>query len=634
MKVHFKRLAAAAVAVAMSLSLSVSAFAAVGDPVENGTLTVTGDQLADKYVYAIQMFEARAQEGNDAYTFDSYELIDMWEDFFKDATYFTDEDWKAAGVIEEGETSSATITDYSDAALAYVEWLADENQKEVLMTFANDAKKWAESKDVFKRTYGEGDQASVLQEVTVDPAWSSYAHAQKATKVSTDETKGTTTFTNLNTGYYLVYPEGGSTGVAGVTQGVYTEDARGTDAMLINIPTNETSATWNIKSTYPTVDKTVDTDNEGNGEADDNGSAQLGDTVTFTLTSAVPDMSDYGEFYFAFNDTMSKGLEFVEKTPNNTIDDKDVTVKIGGAEVTTGYTVTLTGNKLKVEFANLKTVYGATTGATITVTYQAKITEDAVSTGDNTLGTAENEANVEYSNDPDSDGHGTSTPDKSKVYTYDIKIEKYWVNAMSGDKNVGVDVDDSWDGNHNMGLESLSLDSEAGEKLLAGATFVLSTLAKTPSAPYGSNGEVELVSMDDGNYRVATDKDTTSTIYEFTTIDTAPIIIKGLEAGTYYLHEIDAPDGFNKLKEPVKIQIVVEPIVGNDATNSATLDNPVYIIDGEVNTAEDNAVKVENKQGIELPETGSIGTIGLTVAGVVIVAIGLFAMPRKKKDQD
>lgn len=623
MKINFKHVAATAMAVAMSLSLAAPAFAAVGDPVENGTLTVTGDQLAGKYVYAIQMFEARAQVGNDAYTFDSYELIDVWEGFFKDAAYFTDEDWKAAGVIEEGETASAAITDYSDAALAYVEWLADENQKEELMTFANEAKKWAESENVFTRTYGEDDQASVLQNVEVNSAWRNYAHAQKAIEVSTDETKGTTTFDSLNTGYYLVYPEGGSTGVAGKTQGVYTDTARGTDAMLINIPTNETSVTWNIKSTYPTVDKTVDTDNDGNGEAADNGSAQVGDTVTFTLTSKVPDMTDYDEFYFAFNDTMSKGLEFVQKTPNDAIEADDVTVKIDGAEVDTGYTVTLEGKKLKVEFTKLNTVPGATTGATITVTYQAKITEDAVSTGDSILGTAENEANVEYSNDPNSTGHGTSTPDKSKVYTYDIKIEKYWVDAASGD----VEVDGSWDGNHDMELESLSLDTN--EKYLAGATFVLSTSQETPTktgdpAAYGP----EVVRLA-GNVDTGLTVDPDGNVTEFTT-KAAAVIIKGLEAGTYYLHEIDAPDGFNKLKEPVEIQIVVEPIVGNDATNSATLDKPVYIIDDTANSQVDNAVKVENKQGIELPETGSIGTIGLTVAGVAIVLLGVFA-PRKKK---
>ena len=595
MKVNFKRVATAALAVAMSLSLNVSAFAAVGDPVENGNLTVTGDQLDGKYVYAIQMFEARAQEGNGAYTFDSYELIDVWEDFFKDKAYFTDDDWKAADVIKEGETAAA-ITNYSDAALAYVEWLADENQKEKLMTFANDAKKWAESKNVFTRTYGEGDQASVLQDVEVTSAWSNYARAQKATKVGADETKGTTTFEGLNTGYYLVYPEGGSTGKAGQTQGVYTDTARGTDAMLINIPTNEDSTTWNIKSTYPTVDKTVDTDNGGDGEADDNGSAQVGDTVTFTLTSKVPDMTDYETFYFAFNDTMSKGLEFVEKTPNDGINANDVTVKINDVDVKSSkYTVTYDArsHKLSVVFTDLKKVT-TETGATITVTYQAKITEEAVSTDDNIFGTAENEANVEYSNDPNSGGHGTSTPDESKVYTYQIGVHKY-----TGD----------W---------------SSSAAYLPGAKFVLSKSEETPSTPYDSDENVIKLVGSDNEYCVATADDVENTTYEFTTNDAGEIVIKGLEAGTYYLHEVAAPDGYNKLKEPIKITISV-------SGGNASLEAPVYTIGSTANTAKDDTVGVQNKKGIELPETGSIGTIGLTALGVVVVVAGLFAFPRKKK---
>ena len=75
------------------------------------------------------------------------------------------------------------------------------------------------------------------------------------------------------------------------------------------------------------------------------------------------------------------------------------------------------------------------------MTYQAKITKDAVSTGDDIFGTANNQANVEYSNDPGSTGHGTSTPDESKVYTYNVKIEKYWVDEEEGSQGVDVGVD-------------------------------------------------------------------------------------------------------------------------------------------------------------------------------------------------
>ena len=115
-----------------------------------------------------------------------------------------------------------------------------------------------------------------------------------------------------------------------------------------------------------------------------------------------------------------------------------------------------------------------------------------------------------------------------------------------------------------------------------------------------------------------------STTYEFTTNATGEIVIKGLEAGTYYLHEVAAPNGYNKLKEPIMITISV-------SGEGASLEAPVYTIGSTENTPNDDTVGVQNNQGIELPETGSIGTIGLTALGVVVVVAGLFAFPRKKK---
>lgn len=641
MKFHFKHVATAALAVAMSLSLAVPAFAegpAAPTPVTKGNLTVTGHELTGKNVFAVRMFKATATKnsGDSGYDYASYELEDNWLPFFKAE--------KEPGVTGS-EYSEAEITlpqsptkeDYKKAALKYLEWLATNknNNEKNWADFAEEAQDWlyAQESPVFTVKDTEGVKTVTIADAWDDNKLASYVTATEVDKPADNLPTGTATFTDLPTGYYVVYPEGGSTGnnIGSVAE----QPARGTDAMLINIPTGNKKETWNIKSTFPTVDKTVkdengntpDKDGAGAGNAD-NGSAQVGEEVTFTLTSKVPDMSDYQDdgdkFYFAFHDTLSKGLEFVEDSVSVTIG------KVSNDALTTSYDVTepapANGNKLDIVFEKLNEVPGISVGDTITVTYRAKITKDAVSEPDHIFGAAENDVYLEYSNNPSTEDHGTSTPDKSKVYTYDIKIEKYWVDAAS----VDVDIDGSWDGNHDMELESLSLDSGAGEKLLAGATFVLSNSDKTPSEPYGSNGEVKLVLMEDGNYRVATDKDITGTTYEFTTTNTAPIIIKGLEAGTYYLHEIDAPDGFNKLKEPVEIQIVVEPILGNDATNNATLDNPVYIIDDTANGQVDNAVKVLNKKGIELPETGSIGTIGLTVAGVAIVLLGVFA-PRKKK---
>lgn len=543
MKVNFKRVATAALAVAMSLSLNVPAFAAGngGDK----TLTVTGATLDNKKVYAVQMFDARLTEGGSSNTFDNYELVnaEKWLEFFTART--------EAGGMGLTDQNNDSNTDADDAR-AYLEKLASESAE--VKTFADKAQAWVRN------------HSADFTVIASDP---------ESEPVADQEI-----FTHLKPGYYLVYPEGGSTGTGN----------RGTDAMLVNVPRDD-DAELIIKSTFPTVDKTVDDGNDTTGDGNaDNGSAQVGDTVTFTLTSKVPDMSDYDEFYFAFKDTMSDGLEFVQKQPVPAeVNENDVTVTIDGEPVTSGYTVSLQGTVLKVEFTNLKNVDQAKQdediGKAIVVTYQAMITEAAATTTNPVTNTVE----VEYSNDPTTDTKGESTPDESKVYTYDIDVNK-WADDAGG--KIGS---------------------------LAGAKFVLSTSESL------TNGEsdasvIKLVGSEE-SYRVA-EPNEDGAVTSFTTTANGDIKISGLKAGTYYLHEIEAPDGYNKLKKPVKIEIVVS----GDNYTSATIK-----VDGQEIESNGTVVDVENKKGIELPETGSIGTIGLTALGVVVVVAGLFAFPRKKK---
>lgn len=389
-----------------------------------------------------------------------------------------------------------------------------------------------------------------------------------------DTTKGTAVFNDLDVGYYLVFAGSGP-------------------AMLVNIPRDDECT---IKSEFPTVDKKVDTD--GDGTFADNGSAQIGDTVTFSLTSAVPDMTGYATYQFNFVDTLSNGLTFVPSF---------VAVKIGGYTLPSGsYTIETSAgegsNILKVNIANLIDVVEQLNGQNpqvpvepgtpIVVTYQAVINENALMANP-----ATNEAKVEYSNDPSADTTGTSNPDTSKVYTYAINVHKWSVG--NGENNY-----------------------------LAGAKFVLSTSETTPSGPdYGNDdGIIKLVELTGGtttSYRVAKPDEEGATA-EFTTEANSLIHIDGLEAGTYYLHEIKAPEDYNQLKAPIKIEISVE---NND------YDNPIYKINDTQNSEKDITVKVENKKGLEFPETGGIGTIGLTVLGVGVILLGVLAPRKKKKDQ-
>lgn len=553
---HFKRAAAMLLAVVLSLCLAVTAFAADTEQ-KTGSLTVTGSGMWNpseskgKEVTAIRMFTARVTGDATAdpaqkNEFDSYVLEDAWKGFFTDDSRFSAV--KTAGDITDDAVTADNITKeaLSDAAVAYVKSLKNDETTNVgtLATFAHDAQKWV-------RAHADGFNELIKN-----------ANAQQVSG-DDDKTMGTANFDSLTAGYYLVFPEGGSTG----------KNSRGTDAILVNVPRDGGNTAVKIKSTFPTVDKQV-----SNNKADykDNTTAQVGDTVTFKLTAKVPDMTDYTTYKFVFHDTLSNGLAYDAGT---------VKVTIGGTEVTKegNYTVTEpTGEskELTVTFADLTKVTDATAGKDIVVTYTAKITKDAVTTKP-----ATNKAYLEYSNDPSGNGTGTSNPDESKVYTYDIKIDKFYKENRA-------------------------------EKPLANATFKLTTDAE-------GNSVVKLVQETDANtYHVQGDGEAGS-VDTVTTDATGKITIKGLKDGTYYLHETIAPTGYNKLKKPIKIDITV---TGEAYTT------PTYKVD-EVDQNTSNIIKVENVKGVMLPETGSIGTIGLTALGVAVVLLGVFA-PRKKKKEN
>jgi fimbrial isopeptide formation D2 family protein/LPXTG-motif cell wall-anchored protein len=560
---HFKRAAAMLLAVVLSLCLAVTAFAE-GTDVPTGTLTVTGSGLyipdegagKGKNVTAIRMFTARATEAAtpNPNTFDSYVLENKWEGFFKQDEIFNA--MKTAGATTVSTANDLDSAALSDAAVAYINTLLSETtttKGTTLVEFAHKAQNWARKNS------------------TTLSAKPSLVTVKAATQDSDeDKTKGTATFTDLTAGYYLVFPEGGSTG----------KGNRKTDAILVNVPRDGKNTAAEIKSTFPTVDKQVSNDKTN---YQDNTTAQVGDTVTFKLTAKVPDMADYTAYKFVFHDTLSNGLEFVANS---------VEVSIASNKITAGdntYSATYVDGtkKLTVAFTDLKNVVKSGTDKVATddeivVTYKAKITKDAVTTNP-----ATNKAHLEYSNDPSGTGTGTSNPDESKVYTYDINIFKYY----KGEGN-----------------------TETG---LANATFKLTSSEESTSTA------IELVKEDGAGlvYHVKGDNET-GAVSVVTTGADGKITIKGLKAGTYYLHETIAPTGYNKLKKPIKIEITV---TDNNYTT------PSYKVDGKANA--DNTIKVENVKGVMLPETGSIGTIGLTALGVAVVLLGVFA-PRKKKKEN
>lgn len=500
------------------------------------------------------------------------------------ATY-VDAEGGTPGQIDDSDTISYTLED--EWAGLFAAGNAIEGQVDVSGSTGDTL---AEKAYDYVRQLTAGDESTDL--VTFAKQAAAYAKTKNLAAQTTgtpplaysataaaDGERATATFGEMAVGYYLVLPEGGSTSVD-----------HQTDAMLVNVPSAK-SVDLNMKSEYPTVTKEVS--DRDNGTYGENTTVQIGDKVYFQLTSTVPDMSAYTTYTFKFNDTLSAGLTF---------DESSVVVKVDDAPLdSTDYTVTPTedtaGAIVTIDLSD--SIKEQTAGADIVVTYAATLNENAA-IGATANG---NSATVEYSNDPGTEETGTSIPDTTKTYTYAIAVHKY----ATGDE----------------------------DGYLAGATFILSaseTLAGTPTAPdYTDNNAIKLVNVAGSTYRVAK-ADEVGVTY-FTTNGTDNITINGLEAGTYYLHEVDAPDGYNKLTEPVKVEIKV---TGEEGDNPApSYDTPVYVISiGEEpgTGSASNEVKIENKSGAMLPETGGIGTIGLTVAGVAVVLLGIFLPRRKKKN--
>ena len=96
--------------------------------------------------------------------------------------------------------------------------------------------------------------------------------------------------------------------------------------------------------------------------------------------------------------------------------------------------------------------------------------------------------------------------------------------------------------------------------------------------------------------------------------------VNGLAAGTYYLVETQAPEGFNKLTDPIKVTITKD-----DDTNWTVKKN---------DTAEDDKIiDVENSSGSLLPSTGGRGAIAFAVIAAILVFGVAVSFIRDKRKQ-
>ena len=572
MKKLVSRFMAVLMAMTMILSMSMTVFAAEAP---KGTLTVN-NTVEGKTLDLYQIFTATKNEaGNVAYT-----LNPEYEGFFK---------------ANVNGASALTGEALSEKAYEYVKTQVGEDGKNGV-NFAKAMLTW-----ILSNTS------------TVD-----------ATHKTVTTATGSTEIANLAYGYYVVYPLGATdTSAAPGTGQDYTSVAS-----LVSV--TDTNATVNMKSNYPTVDKKIIPAQSGSGltvgaivnpswegthqgilgEDDENapedtiaphgaadekkaGDFAIGDTVTYQLTSKVPDMTGYNSYTFKFTDTLSKGLDLKAI----------LSVKVGDTELKAGktgdntYLPTYTTNDngthtLTISFNDFYNNFKNRTGEIITVVYTATLNKDAViGMNPNT-----NKAVVEYSNDPKSDGTGKSEPSIVDVHTFDFTIYKYYLK----DQN---------------------------KTALANAEFELYK-ANTTGDAADTNAKINIVDEGNGVYRQATAdeaKVTGFTSAKIVSDNDGKVLVKGLVAGTYYLRETKAPDGYNKLLSDIKVEIKAnyDETTGKLTSYSVDYTYNGTPITGNAITTKDNSpeVAVENKTGAQLPSTGSKGALMVTLAGIVLFGV-------------
>ena len=336
----------------------------------------------------------------------------------------------------------------------------------------------------------------------------------------------------------------------------------------------------------------------------------IGDSVPFELIGTIPENFDeFKSYYYAFNDTLSKGLTYTDADKAATIVSlydvkggkysyiKDVTdafdIDYSVSRKTGETELTIACNDI------LKAIPELTINSVLIVNYNATLNDSAVVGFDGNI----NEVYLEYSNNPNTPtSHGETPKDKVIVFTYEVDVNKYDTSA----------------------------------KPLEGAEFVL----------LNSKGEYYSSASTTGSYWVKNEADA-----ELLRSDKNGLfVVRGLDKGQYTLREKNAPTGFKVLAHDIKFTILAKilPDIDDDRAQNwtTTAKDALIDFDASLDSNIDNAVTdfevseiskatvsldIVNTKVYDLPGTGGIGTMIFYIAGGVLVAAAVVLIVVKRR---
>lgn len=221
------------------------------------------------------------------------------------------------------------------------------------------------------------------------------------------------------------------------------------------------------------------------------------------------------------------------------------------------YDVDYTGDGFTLTFDHEE--MGDYADSILTITYTATVKESAASAGK-----TKNDVTLNY-NDGVRAMTDTATTEEQKYYKIDITKRK---DSTTGAVAAGVEF-------------KLYKD--------AAMTQEVKVTGETGEYVYNPNG--------------AANDDAT-----LTTDENGKLVVSGLPAGTYYLKETKAPEGYNLLSDKITITL------------------------GESTANQTHTQTIVNKAGFTLPQTGGIGTLMFIIIGGVLMAGGIcLIVPNKKR---
>lgn len=387
----------------------------------------------------------------------------------------------------------------------------------------------------------------------------------------------------------------GSFTIAGLDYGWYMADEEGTDisgshaaASLLMVSTAAPSVQIKVKSDYPQLIKQIEED-DGTAGWNDIGDYQYGQAIPYRFETTLPDVTGYETYLMRFHDRMDPALDFDPSSVAVTMDKDGKQYRLSPQEFTITDTPTA-DETFSVTIPDIKAIadreFGSF-GQRVELTYNGVFNEGILDRQDQGKQGFENTVRLEFSNDPDSSQTGFTPWDTVVCYTYRLNAVKHNENDV---KLAGAKF-------------RLYLDKDCQTEL---------GFAKLGDVYLPAADAQDIVTDDEGTFR-----------------------LDGLDQGTYWLREVQAPAGYHKLKDPIEITI----------TPGFVDDRHAYVAGGqgltdltataggqdlETDPIQTSAnLSVLNRTGSVLPSTGSGMTIVLFAAAAGLAVTGLWMGRRR-----